>query len=225
MTIRRGDGGSPATAMCRRVMPSTRALGYCRADACSTRPGAAAGSGQLAAAQCGSHRLDELHLLTPLRILLILLTAFIVTCSSRRLVKRLLRAQVRRSPAATRSAPRRAPGRWPTCCARRLLGIVWAAAVITIISELGINIGAFVATATIVGGAVAFGAQTLVRDVIAGFFVLAEDQYGVGDRSTSGWPPAWSSGSRCAASACATRTGRSGTCPTAASPGSATCRR
>ena len=41
--------------------------------------------------------------------------------------------------------------------------------------------GAFVATATIIGGALAFGAQTLVRDVIAGFFVIAEDQYGVGD--------------------------------------------
>ena len=62
-----------------------------------------------------------------------------------------------------------------------LLGLVWAAAVITIISEVGVNIGAFVATATVVGGAVAFGAQTLVRDLIAGFFVLAEDQYGAGD--------------------------------------------
>ncbi len=38
------------------------------------------------------------------------------------------------------------------------------------------------ATATVVGGAVAFGAQQLVRDLISGFFVLAEDQYGVGDQ-------------------------------------------
>ena len=38
-----------------------------------------------------------------------------------------------------------------------------------------------VATATIIGGALAFGAQTLVRDLIAGFFVIAEDQFGVGD--------------------------------------------
>ena len=33
----------------------------------------------------------------------------------------------------------------------------------------------------VVGGAVAFGAQQLVRDVISGLFVLSEDQYGVGD--------------------------------------------
>lgn len=62
-----------------------------------------------------------------------------------------------------------------------VVGVVWATAIITIISELGVNIGGVIATATVIGGAVAFGAQTLIRDVIAGLFVLAEDQYGVGD--------------------------------------------
>jgi small conductance mechanosensitive channel len=62
------------------------------------------------------------------------------------------------------------------------VGVVWATAIITVVSELGVNIGGVVATATVIGGAVAFGAQTLIRDVIAGFFVLAEDQYGVGDQ-------------------------------------------
>ncbi len=62
-----------------------------------------------------------------------------------------------------------------------LVGIVWSTAVITVVSQLGINIGAFVAVATVIGGAVGFGAQMLVRDVIAGFFVLADDQYGPGD--------------------------------------------
>lgn len=62
-----------------------------------------------------------------------------------------------------------------------VVGVIWTVAIITVVSQLGINIGAFVATATVVGGAAAFGAQQLVRDVIAGLFVLAEDQYGVGD--------------------------------------------
>jgi small conductance mechanosensitive channel len=62
-----------------------------------------------------------------------------------------------------------------------LVGVIWTVAVITAVSEAGINIGAFVATATVVGGAIGFGAQTLIRDVIGGFFVLAEDQYGTGD--------------------------------------------
>src|SRR5258706_10743448 len=54
-------------------------------------------------------------------------------------------------------------------------------ALLAIISELGVNLGAFVAAATIIGGALAFGAQTIVRDFLAGIFVLVEDQYGVGD--------------------------------------------
>ena len=68
-----------------------------------------------------------------------------------------------------------------------MVGVVWSTAVITIISELGVNIGGVIATATVIGGAVAFGAQTLIRDVIAGLFVLAEDQYGVGDSVDLGY--------------------------------------
>jgi small conductance mechanosensitive channel len=68
-----------------------------------------------------------------------------------------------------------------------VVGVVWGTAVITIISELGVNIGGVIATATVIGGAVAFGAQTLIRDIIAGLFVLAEDQYGVGDSVDLGY--------------------------------------
>src|SRR5881397_1660499 len=53
--------------------------------------------------------------------------------------------------------------------------------VLTISSELGFNIGPVLASAGIVGLAVGFGAQSLVKDVISGFFILFEDQFGVGD--------------------------------------------
>lgn len=59
--------------------------------------------------------------------------------------------------------------------------VIWIAALITVLGELNVNIGGVVATATILGGAIAFGAQTIVRDYLAGVFVLTEDQYGVGD--------------------------------------------
>ncbi|GAG53152.1 unnamed protein product, partial [marine sediment metagenome] len=52
---------------------------------------------------------------------------------------------------------------------------------LTILPELGINISALLAGAGLVGLAVGFGAQSLVRDVIAGLFVLVENQYGKGD--------------------------------------------
>ena len=53
--------------------------------------------------------------------------------------------------------------------------------VLTVLDALGIPTGPLLASAGIVGVAVGFGAQALVRDVISGIFMLAEDQYGVGD--------------------------------------------
>ena len=50
-----------------------------------------------------------------------------------------------------------------------------------ILGELGVDIAALVAGVSIFGLAISFGAQSLVKDVITGFFVLLEDQYGVGD--------------------------------------------
>lgn len=54
-------------------------------------------------------------------------------------------------------------------------------ATITVMGELGIEIGPILAAAGIVGLAVGFGAQNLVQDVISGFFILMEDQVRVGD--------------------------------------------
>jgi small conductance mechanosensitive channel len=54
-------------------------------------------------------------------------------------------------------------------------------AAITVLKELGIEIGPILAAAGIAGLAVGFGAQSLVKDVISGFFILLEDQIRVGD--------------------------------------------
>lgn len=64
--------------------------------------------------------------------------------------------------------------------------VVWAIAFVTVIGALGFELGPLIAGAGVVGVAVGFGAQQLVRDVISGFFVLVEDQYGVGDTVTVG---------------------------------------
>ena len=57
-------------------------------------------------------------------------------------------------------------------------------ALLTALPEFGINIGALLAGAGIAGVAIGFGAQSLVRDVLSGIFVLAENQYGKGDLVT-----------------------------------------
>lgn len=54
-------------------------------------------------------------------------------------------------------------------------------AAIMILSQLGVEIGPVLAAAGVVGLAIGFGAQTLVQDVISGFFILMEDQVRVGD--------------------------------------------
>ena len=59
--------------------------------------------------------------------------------------------------------------------------IVYTIASITVLGELGINLGPLVASAGIAGIAVGFGAQSLVKDFLSGMFMLMEDQYGVGD--------------------------------------------
>jgi len=58
---------------------------------------------------------------------------------------------------------------------------VWVLAAIYIFDLLGFNLGPLLAGASIIGIALGFGAQTLVRDFLSGFFILVEDQYGVGD--------------------------------------------
>jgi small-conductance mechanosensitive channel len=58
------------------------------------------------------------------------------------------------------------------------IGIV---AISMILSELGLNLGPVIASAGVLGVALGLGAQTLVRDILAGIFMLVEDQYGVGD--------------------------------------------
>lgn len=59
--------------------------------------------------------------------------------------------------------------------------VVWIVAILIILRELGIDIAPILASAGIVGLAVGFGAQNLVRDVISGFFIILENQVRVGD--------------------------------------------
>lgn len=59
--------------------------------------------------------------------------------------------------------------------------IAWPVAGIMILSEVGLDVGALLATAGVAGLAIGFGAQTLVKDVISGVFLLFDDLIHVGD--------------------------------------------
>jgi len=60
-------------------------------------------------------------------------------------------------------------------------GVIASVALIMAVAELGVSIAPLIASAGIVGVALGFGAQSLVRDFLSGIFMILEDQYGVGD--------------------------------------------
>lgn len=61
------------------------------------------------------------------------------------------------------------------------LVLIAAIAAVMVLSELGLNVGPLIAGAGIAGLAIGFGAQTLVKDIISGFFILLENQFTIGD--------------------------------------------
>ncbi|MDH3248741.1 MAG: mechanosensitive ion channel family protein [Acidimicrobiia bacterium] len=96
------------------------------------------------------------------------------------IVARLLRGIVNRIAEEGGDSAARAETLWAML--RRVLLIVFIAiGALTVAVVVGIPITPLLAVGSAVGVAVGFGAQDLVRDIIAGFFILAEDQYHIGD--------------------------------------------
>lgn len=58
---------------------------------------------------------------------------------------------------------------------------IWTIALLLVFGNVGVNLGPLLAGAGIAGVALGFGAQSVVRDFLSGFFILLENQYGVGD--------------------------------------------
>jgi small conductance mechanosensitive channel len=138
----------------------------------------------------------------PFKILLILVLAAIASrvlgTAIRRFVSGLEKASVKRglgepgdtaSLLSTGALGERAHQRAETLAAvLKSLGrvVIWTVAGLTVLGEFDINLGPLLAGAGIVGVAVGFGAQTLVRDFLSGVFMLIEDQFGVGDAIDAG---------------------------------------
>jgi len=122
------------------------------------------------------------------RILIILAVSVALCFALRKLVPRALSHGVRVTPRLRRKAVKRdlqeADKRAKTL-SRILVGtgtvLLVVVAVFMILAEVGINVTPLIAGLGIAGIAVGFGAQSLVKDIIAGIFILLENQYRVGD--------------------------------------------
>ncbi len=127
-------------------------------------------------------RTAEFLLERPLAILLIVVAAVVVSRFASRVARRSVESLVARSALAGANAHNAARARTLAGVAASVVRIVvWTVAVLMVLDKVGVNLGPLLAGASIVGVALGFGAQSLVRDFLSGFFVLAEDQFGVGD--------------------------------------------
>jgi small conductance mechanosensitive channel len=132
----------------------------------------------------------------PIRVVVILLVAWLVVAIARRFISHL----VVKMSGGVEKLVTRTPGvsfvdTGPMSQARRVqraetVGavlrsivsiIVWTIAIFTALEVLGVSLGPLLATAGVAGIAIAFGAQSLVKDFLTGMFMLVEDQFAVGD--------------------------------------------
>ncbi|MCK9896820.1 mechanosensitive ion channel family protein [Frankia sp. AgB32] len=142
----------------------------------------------------------EVFLGTPIRIVLILVIALVVRALLHRFVRRtaeragaggnggLLRGMRAGSllgafgdPAVLMERRRQRAATVGSLMRSVTSVFVFGLAFLSVLGELGINLAPIVASAGVLGIAVGFGAQNLVRDFLSGMFMLLEDQYGVGD--------------------------------------------
>jgi small-conductance mechanosensitive channel len=122
----------------------------------------------------------------PLRILLVLLIAGATQYFGKRAItramNRLATADLRPGLKGVGARQKERAKTTGTVLSSTLNSVIWLIAFATVLGEFGFNLGPVIASAGIVGVAVGLGAQTLVRDILSGIFMLIEDQYGVGDR-------------------------------------------
>ncbi len=117
----------------------------------------------------------------PVTIAIVLVLAIVASRLVARAISRFVRGV---ETAAGASAAARVSQRAETIglvlrsVARIVIGVI---ALSTVLGELGVNLGPLIAGAGIVGVALGFGAQSLVKDFLSGMFMLIEDQFGVGD--------------------------------------------
>jgi small-conductance mechanosensitive channel len=124
----------------------------------------------------------------PLRVFSVLVAAWIAQSIGHRAIERavnkLASADLKPGPgfAKRQSERARTTGSVLTSI---LKAAVWIIALAMILGEFGFNLGPVIASAGVIGVAIGLGAQTLVRDILSGIFMLIEDQYGVGDQITT----------------------------------------
>ncbi len=113
-------------------------------------------------------------------ILAIALVAVAVTIAVRLLVAR-FRRKLEGSVTVTQEINLQRAATLTNALLTTAIVVTWAIAFLMVLGELDVSIAPLLASAGVAGLALGFGAQSIVRDALAGFFILLENQFGVGD--------------------------------------------
>jgi small-conductance mechanosensitive channel len=120
-------------------------------------------------------------------VVIVMVTDLLWQIAKTMIDRKIMGAQAPGSQVDTEEARRRSRLRTLLPILRNLLAIVFLVmAVMMVLSAIGIEIGPLIAGAGVVGVAIGFGAQTLVKDIISGMFYLLDDAFRVGEYIQSG---------------------------------------
>lgn len=109
------------------------------------------------------------------------LVAYLLTMFSKRIIARVIRRALQPQNFKSKRDEEQREDTLISILNTAATAIIWTIAVLIALTMLNINIGPLLAGAGIAGVALGFGAQTMVKDFLAGLFILGENQYRVGD--------------------------------------------
>jgi small conductance mechanosensitive channel len=116
-----------------------------------------------------------------IRIVIIAVLALVINRLLKRLIVRTVRATVKSDENTSPDAEKKREDTLIRIFTGALNIVITVVALMMILGEMGIEIGPLIAGAGIVGLAVGFGGQYLIRDIITGLFLMLENQYRIGD--------------------------------------------
>jgi small conductance mechanosensitive channel len=122
----------------------------------------------------------EWHLENTVVIVSIVVAAIAVTIVSRVLVRRFQR-KLEGNVSLTQDLNLQRAATLTHALSTGAIVLIWTIAVLLLLSNLDVNLAPLLASAGVAGVALGFGAQSIVRDTLSGFFILLENQFGVGD--------------------------------------------
>lgn len=116
-----------------------------------------------------------------LRIILVILVAYIVNLITHKTIAKIVRQSVTGKHFKTAKDEKQREDTLISILSTTITIVIWVTAFLFVLTALGIDITPVLASAGIVGIALGFGAQAIVKDFLAGLFILLENQYRVGD--------------------------------------------